>query len=102
MKVIILCGGKGVRTFPYSEYLPKPMMPVAGTPMEPSASTNWRSVVTELFVTKSTRRPPARIDSIASTAPGMAPRPNQTTPSRSHGTVSIRASAASDDEGGRC
>lgn len=33
MKVIILCGGKGVRAFPFTEYLPKPMMPVGGTPI---------------------------------------------------------------------
>ena len=33
MKVLILCGGKGVRAFPFSEFLPKPMMPVAGAPI---------------------------------------------------------------------
>lgn len=33
MKVIILCGGKGVRAFPFTEYMPKPMLPVAGSPI---------------------------------------------------------------------
>jgi len=33
MKVIILCGGKGVRAFPFTSYLPKPMMPLGGTPI---------------------------------------------------------------------
>lgn len=33
MKVIILCGGKGIRAFPFSEYMPKPMMPVGGAPI---------------------------------------------------------------------
>jgi glucose-1-phosphate cytidylyltransferase len=33
MKVVILCGGKGVRAFPFSDYLPKPMMPVGGAPI---------------------------------------------------------------------
>jgi glucose-1-phosphate cytidylyltransferase len=33
MKVIILCGGKGIRSFPFTSYLPKPMMPVGGTPI---------------------------------------------------------------------
>jgi glucose-1-phosphate cytidylyltransferase len=32
-KVIILCGGRGVRAFPFTEYLPKPMLPVGGTPI---------------------------------------------------------------------
>ena len=33
MKVIILCGGKGIRAFPFTEYLPKPMLPVWGSPI---------------------------------------------------------------------
>ena len=33
MKIIILCGGKGIRAFPFTEYLPKPMLPVGGSPI---------------------------------------------------------------------
>jgi glucose-1-phosphate cytidylyltransferase len=33
MKVLILCGGMGVRAFPFTEYLPKPMLPVNGSPV---------------------------------------------------------------------
>lgn len=33
MKVVVLCGGKGVRSFPFTSYLPKPMMPLGGTPI---------------------------------------------------------------------
>jgi glucose-1-phosphate cytidylyltransferase len=33
MKVVILCGGKGIRAFPFSEYMPKPMMPIGGAPI---------------------------------------------------------------------
>jgi len=33
MKVLILCGGMGVRAFPFTEYLPKPMLPVNGSPI---------------------------------------------------------------------
>lgn len=33
MEVVILCGGKGIRAFPFTEYLPKPMLPVAGSPI---------------------------------------------------------------------
>jgi glucose-1-phosphate cytidylyltransferase len=33
VKVIILAGGAGTRAYPYTEYLPKPMMPVAGKPI---------------------------------------------------------------------
>ncbi len=33
MQVVILCGGKGTRAYPYTEYLPKPMMPVAHQPI---------------------------------------------------------------------
>ncbi len=33
MKVVILCGGRGVRAFPFTEYLPKPMLPVGGSPI---------------------------------------------------------------------
>jgi len=33
MKIVILCGGKGMRAFPFTEYLPKPMLPVGGSPI---------------------------------------------------------------------
>jgi glucose-1-phosphate cytidylyltransferase len=33
MKVVILCGGKGTRSYPFTEYFPKPMMPIAGSPI---------------------------------------------------------------------
>ena len=33
MRVVILCGGKGTRAYPYSDYFPKPMMPIGGTPI---------------------------------------------------------------------
>ena len=33
MKVVILAGGRGTRAYPYTEYLPKPMMPVGGKPI---------------------------------------------------------------------
>ena len=33
MKVVILCGGKGVRAFPFTESLPKPMLAVGGSPI---------------------------------------------------------------------
>ncbi|MEP6714787.1 MAG: sugar phosphate nucleotidyltransferase [Terriglobia bacterium] len=33
MKVVILCGGKGTRSYPFTEYYPKVMMPVCGTPI---------------------------------------------------------------------
>ena len=33
MKVVILCGGKGTRAYPFTEYLPKPMLPVDGSPI---------------------------------------------------------------------
>lgn len=33
MKVVILAGGSGTRAYPYTEYLPKPMMPVGGKPI---------------------------------------------------------------------
>lgn len=33
MKVVILCGGMGIRAFPFTEYLPKPMLPVNGSPI---------------------------------------------------------------------
>lgn len=32
VKVIILCGGKGTRAYPFTEYFPKPMMPINGSP----------------------------------------------------------------------
>jgi glucose-1-phosphate cytidylyltransferase len=33
MHVVILCGGKGTRSYPFTEYLPKVMMPINGTPI---------------------------------------------------------------------
>ena len=33
MKVVILAGGTGTRAYPFTEYLPKPMMPVGGKPI---------------------------------------------------------------------
>ena len=33
MKVVILAGGSGTRAYPYTDYLPKPMMPVGGRPI---------------------------------------------------------------------
>jgi glucose-1-phosphate cytidylyltransferase len=33
MKTVILCGGQGVRAFPFTNYLPKPMLPIGGTPV---------------------------------------------------------------------
>lgn len=32
-KVVILCGGKGTRSYPFTEHFPKAMMPVNGTPI---------------------------------------------------------------------
>ncbi len=31
--VVILCGGKGTRSYPFTEYMPKVMMPIHGTPI---------------------------------------------------------------------
>lgn len=33
MEVVILCGGKGTRSYPFTEYFPKVMMPIGGTPI---------------------------------------------------------------------
>lgn len=33
MKTVILCGGQGVRAFPFTTYLPKPMLPLCDTPV---------------------------------------------------------------------
>ncbi len=33
MKVVILCGGRGTRAYPFTDYLPKPMVPIHGTPI---------------------------------------------------------------------
>jgi glucose-1-phosphate cytidylyltransferase len=33
IKVVILCGGKGTRAYPFTEHLPKVMMPINGTPI---------------------------------------------------------------------
>jgi glucose-1-phosphate cytidylyltransferase len=32
-KVVILCGGKGTRSYPYTQHFPKVMMPISGTPI---------------------------------------------------------------------
>jgi glucose-1-phosphate cytidylyltransferase len=33
VEVVILCGGKGTRSYPFTEYFPKVMMPVNGSPI---------------------------------------------------------------------
>jgi glucose-1-phosphate cytidylyltransferase len=33
MQVVILCGGQGTRSYPFTEYFPKVMMPINGTPI---------------------------------------------------------------------
>ncbi|WP_321471607.1 sugar phosphate nucleotidyltransferase [uncultured Paludibaculum sp.] len=33
MQTVILCGGKGTRSYPFTEYFPKVMMPIGGTPV---------------------------------------------------------------------
>ena len=33
MKVVILCGGKGTRSYPYTDHFPKVMMPISGSPI---------------------------------------------------------------------
>ena len=33
MKVLILAGGKGTRAYPYTDSMPKPMMPIGGDPI---------------------------------------------------------------------
>ncbi len=33
MQVLILCGGKGTRSYPFTDYLPKVMMPIGGRPI---------------------------------------------------------------------
>ncbi|MCP4589393.1 MAG: NTP transferase domain-containing protein [bacterium] len=33
MEAVILCGGQGTRAYPFTEYFPKPMMPICGTPI---------------------------------------------------------------------
>ena len=33
MDTVILCGGKGTRSYPFTEYFPKVMMPICGTPI---------------------------------------------------------------------
>ena len=33
MQVVILAGGRGTRAYPFTEYQPKPMMPVCGKPI---------------------------------------------------------------------
>jgi glucose-1-phosphate cytidylyltransferase len=41
MKVVILCGGKGARAYPFTEFLPKPMFPIAGTPILVQVMKNY-------------------------------------------------------------
>ena len=48
--MVILCGGKGTRSYPFTEYFPKVMMPVNGTPilvhlMRSYASQGFRNFV---------------------------------------------------------
>ena len=33
LSVVILCGGAGTRAYPFTEFLPKPMLPVQGSPI---------------------------------------------------------------------
>jgi len=33
MQVVVLCGGRGMRAYPYTEHIPKPMLPVCGSPI---------------------------------------------------------------------
>jgi glucose-1-phosphate cytidylyltransferase len=33
IKVLILCGGKGTRSYPFTDYFPKAMMPINGSPI---------------------------------------------------------------------
>lgn len=33
MQTLILCGGRGTRSYPFTEYFPKVMMPIGGTPV---------------------------------------------------------------------
>src|SRR5262245_8867140 len=33
MEVVILCGGKGTRSYPFTDVFPKAMMPIGGTPI---------------------------------------------------------------------
>jgi len=33
LQVVILCGGQGTRAYPFTEYFPKPMMPINGKPI---------------------------------------------------------------------
>ena len=33
MEAVILCGGKGTRSYPFTEYFPKVLMPIGGTPI---------------------------------------------------------------------
>lgn len=59
MQVVILCGGKGTRAYPYTEYLPKPMLPIAGQPillhvMRIYASQGFRQFILSLGQGKET------------------------------------------------
>lgn len=53
IKVLILCGGRGTRAYPYTEYLPKPMLPINGQPivmhvMRVYASQGYRKFILSL------------------------------------------------------
>ena len=52
MQVVILAGGKGTRAYPFTEYLPKPMMPVLNRPfLEHALRRLATQGVTEVFLT---------------------------------------------------
>src|SRR5580698_4052204 len=49
-QVVILCGGTGSRSYPFTEYYPKPMLPIVGTPilvhlMKVFASQGYRRLI---------------------------------------------------------
>jgi len=53
MQVVILCGGMGTRAYPYTDHIPKPMLPIEGSPilvhvMKIFARQNYRKFVLAL------------------------------------------------------
>ena len=44
MKVVIFCGGKGLRLRDFSEAIPKPMVPVGGRPLIERTLDRFRAV----------------------------------------------------------